>query len=322
MDALSLDQFEVFVTVVEAGSFSAAARRLNRAQSAVTYAVQKLEDQVGAELFDRSAYRPTLSEAGRTLLPQVRRILDDVGHFRASARQITRGLETELRVLVGAAIPVALLAPVLGEFREAFPTVQLRLSVLPFSLGVGRQMLGLSEGEADIRVLVDLMLPETLVRKPIAALGLVTVAAASHPLAQGREELDEHALRDHLQIVLSEPQEAVPGEDRRVVALNTWRVTDPAAQHALIRAGIGWGSLPEPTAAEDLASGRLVRISVERQGAFGQSQRFPIVAAHRQDEPLGPAGRWLFERLGEAQHRPANLKAQRALSRHAPGGNR
>ncbi|WP_188312029.1 LysR family transcriptional regulator [Salinarimonas soli] len=306
MDALSLDQFEVFVTVVEAGSFSAAARRLNRAQSAITYAVQKLEEQVGAELFDRSAYRPTLSEAGRTLLPQVRRILDDVGHFRASARQITRGLETELRIVVAAAIPIDMIAPALAAFREAFPTVQLRLSVLPFSMGVGRQMPGLSEGEADIRVLVDLMLPETLVRKPIAELGLVTVAAAPHPLAHKREELDEHALRDHLQIVLSEPREAVPGEDRRVAALNTWRVTDPAAQHALIRAAIGWGSLPEPAAAEDIASGRLVRLSVKRRGTSGQSPQFPIVAAHRQDEPLGLAGRWLFERLGKTQGPPVD----------------
>jgi DNA-binding transcriptional LysR family regulator len=221
MDALSLDQFQVFVAVVEAGSFSAAARRLNRAQSAITYAVQKLEEQVGAELFDRSAYRPTLSEAGRILLPQARRILDDVGHFRASARQITRGLETELRILVAAAIPILLFTPALADFREAFPTVQLRLSVLPFSMAVGRQMAGLAQGEADIRILPDLLLPETVVRKPVAQLELVTVVAASHPLAQSGEALEEHALRDHLQIVLSEPQEAVPGEDRRVAALNT-----------------------------------------------------------------------------------------------------
>ena len=292
------------MAVVEAGSFSAAARKLNRAQSAVTYAVQKLEEQVGAQLFDRSAYRPKLSEAGRTLLPQIRRILDDVGHLRASARQITRGLETELRVLVGAAIPMALLAPALADFREAFSTVQIRLSVLPFSMAMGRQMPGLSPGEADIRVLPDLLLPETLVRNPIAKLDLVTVAAASHPLAHRREGLDEHALRDHLQIVLSELREAVPGEDRRVAALNTWRVTDPGAQQALIRAGIGWGSLPEPAAAEDLASGRLVRLDRESGSPFGQFPQISIVAVHRQDEPLGPAGRWLFDRFGTTSGHP------------------
>jgi DNA-binding transcriptional LysR family regulator len=296
MDALSLDQFQVFVSVVEAGSFSAAARKLNRAQSAITYAVQKLEEQVGAELFDRAAYRPTLTEAGRILLPQARRILDDVGHFRASARQITRGLEAELKVLVAAAIPTALLTPALAAFREAFPTVQLRLSVLPFSMAAGRQMPGLMPGEADIRILPDLLLPETLVRVPLAQIELVTVAAASHPLAQVPDQLDAHALRNHLQIVLSEPREAVPGEDRRIAALNTWRVTDPGAQYALIKAGIGWGSVPDAVASEDLASGSLVRLGPEHGSLLGQSPKITIVAASRKDEPLGPAGQWLFGR--------------------------
>jgi DNA-binding transcriptional LysR family regulator len=79
-------------------------------------------------------------------------------------------------------------------------------------------------------------------------------------------------------------------EHRRVVVLNTWRVTDPRAQHALIRTGIGWGSLPEAAAAEDLASGRLVRLGCERRSPFGASPRLSIIVAHRREEPLGPAG--------------------------------
>ena len=65
MKAVTIDQLRVFRQVAESGSFSAAARHMHRAQSAVTYAVQKLEDQVGTPLFDRGGYRPVLSEAGR-----------------------------------------------------------------------------------------------------------------------------------------------------------------------------------------------------------------------------------------------------------------
>src|SRR3712207_2284264 len=107
MDALSLDQFQVFAAVVDEGSFSAAARRLNRAQSAVTYAIQKLEEQSGAELFDRSAYRPALTEAGRALLPRVRRILEEVDAFRTQARGISGGLEPELSMVVDAMFPMS-----------------------------------------------------------------------------------------------------------------------------------------------------------------------------------------------------------------------
>jgi len=173
------------------------------------------------------------------------------------------------------------------------------LSVLPFSMAVGRQMAGLSQGEADIRILPELLLPEALVRTTIAEAALVTVVAASHPLAGSREPLEDDALRDHLQIVLSEPREAVPGDERRVAALNTWRVTDPGALQALIRAGIGWASLPEAAAAEDLANGRLVRLNHAPGSSFRQSSRVLIVAGHLRDEPLGPAGRWLFDRLGD-----------------------
>src|SRR5580704_18498563 len=113
MDALSLDQFEVFAAVVEEGSFAAAARRLNRAQSAITYAIQKLEDQSGIALFDRSAYRPVLTEAGKNLLPRIRRILADVEGYRLHARQMAMGIEDELRLAVHPHTPANFLSDVL-----------------------------------------------------------------------------------------------------------------------------------------------------------------------------------------------------------------
>ena len=64
MDGLTLDQIRLFLAVVDEGSFSRAAKSLRRAQSAVTYGVQKLEAQIGLPLFDRATYRPTLTEAG------------------------------------------------------------------------------------------------------------------------------------------------------------------------------------------------------------------------------------------------------------------
>src|SRR3954470_18019573 len=128
MDSLTLDQFAVFATVVAEGSFAAAARRMNRAQSAVTYAIQKLEEQSGVVLFDRSSYRAELTEAGRALLPRARRILDDVAHLRLQAAGVSQGLEAELSLVVDAFVPDTL-AGALKEFREAFPLVTLRITV-------------------------------------------------------------------------------------------------------------------------------------------------------------------------------------------------
>lgn len=302
MDAFTLDQFRIFIAVVEAGSFSAAARRLHRAQSAVTYAVQKLEDQVGTALFDRSSYRPVLSEAGHLLLPKAQRVLDDVARFRSSALELSRGLEVQLRLGVAGGVPMNLLTPALTDFRNAFPTVQIRLIVHPFSMATGRNAPTLAKGAADLRILYEQLLPDTLLRYPIVNMGLVTVAAPSHPLARVPGVVDMQILQDHLQIVLSEIEEAVAGEDVQVAAANTWRVTDQYARYSLILAGIGWGSLPEALVESDLASGRLVSLSVRSDGRFQQVRNLRLVVAHRQDEPLGPAGRWLLTRLSGANN--------------------
>ena len=91
MSAITLDQFRVFVTIVDTGSFAAAARQLNRTQSAVTYTVQKLEEQTGLDLFDRSSYRPTLTTAGQSLLPHARQIVQNVADYQRHADGIARG---------------------------------------------------------------------------------------------------------------------------------------------------------------------------------------------------------------------------------------
>ncbi|MFQ1701161.1 LysR family transcriptional regulator [Loktanella agnita] len=140
MDAITLDQCTVFLSIVEEGSFAAAARKLGRAQSAITYAIQKLEDQTGVLLFDRQAYRPTLTEQGRALLPRVRRVLDDVGEFRVQAQSMAQGVEAELALVVETFLPLSLIATALQKFQERYPMVQLRINAVP-PMDAARQLL-------------------------------------------------------------------------------------------------------------------------------------------------------------------------------------
>ena len=86
MASLTLDQIQLFLAVIDEGSFSRVSKTLNRAQSVVTYGVQKLEAQIGLSLFDRSSYRPGLTEAGHALLPRARRMAEDANAFREAAR--------------------------------------------------------------------------------------------------------------------------------------------------------------------------------------------------------------------------------------------
>src|SRR5690606_17107733 len=82
---ITLDQLRTFTVVVEEGSFSAAARRMHRSQSAITYAIQKVEGAIGTALFDRSGYRPDLTQEGRALLVHARRVVETSASFERQA---------------------------------------------------------------------------------------------------------------------------------------------------------------------------------------------------------------------------------------------
>jgi DNA-binding transcriptional LysR family regulator len=295
MDAITLDQMQVFVVVADEGSFSAAARRLGRAQSAVTYAVQKLEEQIGADLFDRSAYRPTLSEAGVALLPRARRVLEDVAGFRTVAHAIAGGLEAEVSLVVDSMFPMCRLVEVLADLQRAFPTVVPRLYVE--SLGAAPQMV--IDGHADLGVVFDFAtVPvDVLEHRFVADIELVAVCAPEHPLAMVAGPLSHETVRDHPQLVLTDRSPLTAGRDKGVFATHTWRLADLGAKHALLLAGLGWGSMPRHMVETDLAEGRLVALLVEDWDLGRGPPRLPVLAARRKDRVLGPAGRWLWERL-------------------------
>jgi len=313
MDAFTLDQFSVFVAVIEQGGFAAAARKLNRAQSAITYAIQRLEEQSGVELFDRSGYRPVLTEAGAALLPRARRVLEALVDYQQQAHGIAGGLEAELSLVVDMLAPMAPLAGALREMQTAFPTVQVRMAVE--SLGATSQ--ALARGEADLGLLLELELA------PLAEFetnrygeaDLVAVAAPDHPLAKLPAPIASDLLRDHIQLVLAS-KAAVQGErDSGVHATNRWYLTDIAAKRVLLLSGAGWGSMPRHLVAEDLAAGRLIALEPDRWEGSDRMPSLPAVIAHRKDKSLGPAGRWLFERLKRDEIRSSRETTARGAIR-------
>src|SRR6478735_7706977 len=126
----TLDQLQVFLAVAETGSFSAASRVLNRAQSVVSYTIGNLEAQLEVGLFERSGARqPKLTDAGKALLTDARRIVADLQVMRARAKSIRQGLEAELSLALSVMVPVEAVVAELREFRELFPSVQMNLNV-------------------------------------------------------------------------------------------------------------------------------------------------------------------------------------------------
>jgi DNA-binding transcriptional LysR family regulator len=285
----SVDQLLVLLTVVEEGSFTAAAKRLRRATSAVSYAIDALEAQLGLSLFDRGTTRkPKLTHVGEAVVAEAKAVAHSVETLRARVRGLLEGLESELSLVVDSMYPSDRLVAALDDFHRTFPTVPLRLSVRPLE-GVERVV---RNGDAWIGVgsLIH-MNSAGLQVVQIGAVRLIPVAAPSHPLALAGEPLRSRA-REHLQLVLSDQREA-EGRDYGVVSLANWRLGDLTLKHKLLLGGIGWGGMPEPMVRADLESGRLVRLELPdwRGGEYAMQ------VAHKVETPPGPAGRWLIQRL-------------------------
>lgn len=115
----------------------------------------------------------------------------------------------------------------------------------------------------------------------------------------GREGLRADDLEDHLQLVLSDRSPRTREQEHGVASTSSWRLADLGAKHAMLRSGLGWGSMPRHIVAEDIERRRLVELRVDRWVGTGSLPRLEMVLVRRPDHMLGPAGRWLFERLAE-----------------------
>ncbi|MHA6333164.1 LysR family transcriptional regulator [Qipengyuania sp. CAU 1752] len=293
----TLDQLRIFLAVEEEGSFGGAARRMGRAVSAISYGIAQMEAQLGVSLFEREgSRRPVLTDAGHGLLPEARAITDRADALLAKTRSLHAGLESEVSLVVDVMVTAEATANVLREFREMFPTVSLRLQVE----GLGAVAACLLEGRAQLAIGGPVMGDHVdLERQVVGEVELIPVAAPDHPLAQAK--ITPGASREHLQLVLTDRSTLTEGREFSVLSPLNWRLGDLGAKHALLKQGIGWGNMPRPMVADDLASGALVRLDLpESPGAI-----YVLSAIWRRDARPGPATSWLIdtfhERLAQCQ---------------------
>jgi DNA-binding transcriptional LysR family regulator len=309
----TLDQLQVFLAVADAGSFSAAARQLNRAQSVISYTIGNLETQLGVSLFERNGARqPKLSEAGTAMLADARRIVSDLRVMRARATSMKQGLEAEVSVAISVMVPTEVMVSVLKEFRDTFPSVSLRLEVGE----LGRIMEQVMNGRSTIGIGGALLRQDdSLLVERIGHNYLLPVATADHPLALLNRPLTLADVREEVQLVVSDASELTVGRDFNVLSYKTWRVSDIATKHQLLRRGLGWGGLPASVIRDDLISGQLVQLDLEayEQGSYN------LYAMRKTANPPGPAASWMIgafrERLSNC---PSDLTGILPDVRHEP----
>jgi DNA-binding transcriptional LysR family regulator len=292
LDGVSFDQLRAFIASVDEGSFSAASRKLRRAQSVVSELVSSLEGQIGVPLFDRSGRYPVLTPEGAVLLADARGIASGVDGMKARAKGMASGLEPELSVVVDVLFPIAAITDSAKEFRVKFPGTPLRLYVE--ALGAAYQPV--LDGIAGFGIVGSLpILPPDLTTERLTGVAMVMVAAHDHPLAKIKGTIAKSELAKHVQLVLTDRSTLSKGREFGVMSPSTWRLADLFAKHAFLLNGLGWGGMPMHAVQDDIANGKLVELSIEDIPAGGLI--LPMSAVYPTAAPPGPAGRWLIERM-------------------------
>jgi DNA-binding transcriptional LysR family regulator len=291
LDGLSLDQIRIFIAAADTGSFSAAARRLNRAQSVVSQTIANLEVQLRIPLFDRDGRYPRLTEQGRQMLADARSVAAGIDQLKARAKGMAEGLEPELAVVIDVMFPMVVLTRAVAEFGSVFPGTPLRVYVEALG-GVAQSVLDRTCGLGVIGSL-PVQTPE-LVNERLIGVEMVIVAAATHPLGALRGPIRTAEFAKHTQLVLTDRTTLSQGREFAVLSPRTWRLADLGAKHEFLRANLGWGGMPLHRVERDLADGTLVRLQPEDAVA---DLVMAMSAIYRTDGPPGPAGRWLIEQL-------------------------
>lgn len=261
---LSLDALMVLDSIDRNGSFAAAAEELHRVPSAVTYAVQKLEQDLNVSLFARTGRRAQLTPAGQELLHEGRRLLRAAQELEARTQRVAHGWEAELRIAVSDLIPLTSIYPLVQRFYQTDCGTRLRISTEV--LGGGWD--ALFTGRADLIVGADGEGPPGggYAVHPWAEVQFVFAVAPQHPLAASPEPLTSAELLRHRAISAADSsRHLAPRTVGLLSGQDVLTVPDTAAKLRAQRLGVGVGFVPRHLVQEDFAQGTLVAKQVEEE---------------------------------------------------------
>ncbi len=295
---LSLDQLRVLVAIADTGSFSAAGRDLRRVQSAISQSVATLEAIQGVALFDRSGHKPQLTAVGRVLVDQARMVLASAARFESVAAGTRNGLEPELALAIDPLVPTAPLIDSLSALSDTFPHLPVTFS----TEGLGGSLRRLRSGSTALAICLLLPdIPDDIAAYPLLRIAMQPVVGSEHPLASLGRPATRGDLESHVQLVLSDPVDP-GGPAYGVAGARLWRFVDLGRRLDFLLAGFGWCRMPGHLVSAHVAQGRLVGLDIENDPT--PREGLTIYAAHRRDRALGPAGRWLLDRLRQRLSSP------------------
>ncbi|MDD0813873.1 LysR family transcriptional regulator [Curvibacter sp. HBC28] len=304
--AFSSDNIDVFLSVLDRGSFSAAARALGRVPSAVSMAMAQLEAELDLSLFDRSSREPRPTPAARALEPQARQLAAQLRQLNTQALALNQGLEERLTLAIAPELLAAQWSGPLATLAAEHPLLQVEVLAAPQTDALKL----LHSGRAQLALVFER--PSLDGREGFQEVGsetLVAVLAPSHPALRQRAGSDpaaapdafrENLLTELRQIVVAS-RDLAQSDPRFVFGRHCWRTDNQVAALRLIEAGLGWGWLPQSFVRSPLAAGTLVELPFEN---LTNGLTLWVDVVWSKERPLGLGARRFIELIQAQDGRP------------------
>lgn len=297
---ITLDQWNVLVSVVESGGYAKAAERIHKSQSTLTYAVQQLERLLDIKVFQRQGRRSVLTPAGELLYRRGKTLVEEASRLEHAAGELARGWEAEIRLAVDVVFPTWLLLKCLETFAKE--RVETRIELYETVLGGHEDALA----QRSVDLAIGGVVPAGFVGDALMPVRFVCAAAPSHPLHQLGRDLALEDLRPHRHLVI---RDSGAQRARGSGWLNEirWTVSNKATSIRAGVMGLGFAWYPEESIREELDSGRLKPLPLRE----GRERFATLYLVYADREAAGPGVKRLAEIIGEA------VKAECRVARNA-----
>jgi DNA-binding transcriptional LysR family regulator len=309
---VTLEQWRTLIAVVDAGGYAQAAERMHKSQSALTYAVQKLESQLGVEAFTIQGRKAVLTPTGQLLYRRAQALLAEAASTEKAAKALSAGWEAEIRIAVEILFPTWLLLHCLDRFGTESPNT--RIEVIESVLGgTGEALL---QGQADLAI--SPRIPPGFLGDPLLRFRAVPVAHPDHPLHRMHRKLTLRDLRAHRHLVV---RDSGTRRDTRALSMEVeqrWTVTSMSTSILAARLGYGFAWFPEDLIRDELDAGTLKPLSfAEGVERFGELY---LILADRDAAGPGTLRLAAIIREGVASECSRHPEVQRRVKKPPRGG--
>jgi DNA-binding transcriptional LysR family regulator len=261
---VTLEQWRTLAAVVDAGGYAQAAERMHKSQSALTYAISKLESQLGVEAFTIRGRKAILTPTGQLLYRRARALLDEAASAERAAKALSAGWEAEITIAVEILFPTWLLLSCLDRFGAE--SLHTRIEVIESVLGgTGEALL---QGKVDLAIAPQI--PPGFVGDPLMRIRAIPVAHPDHPLQKLERKLTLRDLRAYRHLLVRDSGSKRDARALSVEVEQRWTVSTMATSILAARLGYGFAWFPEDLIRAELDAGTLKALplaeGVERFG--------------------------------------------------------